>query len=125
MPNTVRLDQPLEREVYKAGEYLFFRRNGPTDFACVTCHGDEGKRIRLQDLPNLTDKAGAQLAYTTWPAYRVSQGELRTFQWRLNDCFRQQRFPEPGYASETVSALLTYLTVNANGQVYRGPGIKR
>src|SRR3990170_903848 len=38
---------------------------------------------------------------------------------------RQQRFPEPGYASETLSALLAYLTVNANGQVYKGPGIKR
>ena len=38
---------------------------------------------------------------------------------------KQQRFPEPGYVSETLSALLTYVTVNANGQVYRGPGIKR
>ena len=40
--------------------------------------------VNLQDLPNLTDKAGAQGAYTTWPAYRGSQGELRTFQWRLS-----------------------------------------
>jgi sulfur-oxidizing protein SoxA len=73
---------------------MFFHRGGPHDFACATCHGDTNKRIRLQDLPNLMSKADAQRAYTTWPAYRVSQGELRTFQWRLYDCFRQQRFPE-------------------------------
>ena len=46
-------------------------------------------------------------------------------QWRINDCFRQQRFPEPKYLSDTVTDLLTYMTVNANGTVYGGPGIKR
>ena len=81
------------RDMYRLGEKMFFFRGGTHDFACSTCHGDDGKRIRLQDLPNLTKVEGAQKAYTTWPAYRVSQGELRTFQWRLNDCFRQQRFP--------------------------------
>ena len=60
-----------------------------------------------------------------WPAYRMTGGYLLSLQWRLNDCFRQQRFPEPKYGSDTVTALLTYLTANANGQVYKGPGIKR
>ncbi|MBI5785005.1 MAG: sulfur oxidation c-type cytochrome SoxA, partial [Rhodocyclales bacterium] len=36
-----------------------------------------------------------------------------------------QRFPEPKYASEVVTDLLTYMIGNANGQVYNGPGIKR
>jgi len=36
--------------MYKAGEYLFYRRGGQTDFGCVQCHGEAGKRIRLQDL---------------------------------------------------------------------------
>ena len=74
---------------------------------------------------SLTDKAAAQRAYTSWPAYRVSQGETRSFQWRLNDCFRQQRFPEPKYASQAVTNLIAYMTGNANGQMYKGPGIKR
>jgi sulfur-oxidizing protein SoxA len=43
--------------MYKAGEYLFYRRSGPLDFARVTCHGDSGKRVRLQDLPNMTRAA--------------------------------------------------------------------
>ena len=89
----VALDHPQEREMYRLGEKMFFFRGGTHDFACATCHGEDGKRIRLQDLPNLTKNAGAQKAYTTWPAYRVSQGELRTFQWRLNDCFRSSASP--------------------------------
>jgi sulfur-oxidizing protein SoxA len=111
--------------MYALGEKMFFYRGGTHDFACATCHGDDGKRIRLQDLPNLTTREGAQKAYTSWPAYRVSQGELRTFEWRLNDCFRQQRFPELAYDSDAAIALTTYLAYNANGAPYEGPGIKR
>ena len=33
------------------GEAMFFRRAGVMDFACSTCHAEEGKRIRLQGLP--------------------------------------------------------------------------
>ena len=121
----VALNHDKEKRAYLLGEKMFFVRGGPHDFACATCHGESGKRIRLQDLPNLTDKAGAQGAYTTWPAYRVSQGELRTFQWRLNDCFRQQRFPELKFTSEASIALTPFLARNANGAPFNAPAIKR
>jgi sulfur-oxidizing protein SoxA len=121
----VQLAHAKEREAFQLGEKMFYFRGGPHDFSCATCHGEDGKRIRLQDLPNLTQKAGAQLAYTTWPAYRVSQGEVRTFQWRLYDCFRQQRFPELGFASEASIALTTFLARNANGAKFDAPAIKR
>jgi sulfur-oxidizing protein SoxA len=121
----VSLDDPHMRDMYALGEKMFFYRGGTHDFACSTCHGDDGKRIRLQDLPNLTKTEGAQRAYTTWPAYRVSQGELRTFQWRLNDCFRQQRFPELEFGSDASIALTAYLAARANGAAYDGPAIKR
>ncbi len=68
---------------------------------------------------------GAQKAYTTWPAYRVSQGELRSFEWRLYDCFRQQRFPELVYGSEAAIALTMFLAHNANGAPFAAPAIKR
>jgi sulfur-oxidizing protein SoxA len=55
----------------------------------------------------------------------MTGGLMHTLQWRMNDCFRQQRFPEPGYLSDAVTDLLTYLGVNANGNTYKGPGIKR
>ena len=121
----VALSHPKEREAYQLGEKMFYFRGGPHDFACATCHAENSKRIRLQDLPNLTEKAGAQLAYTTWPAYRVSQGELRTFQWRLNDCYRQQRFPDLKFASDASIALTAFLARNANGATFNAPAIKR
>lgn len=125
MQMNVSTAHPKEKEAYEIGKQIFNHRGGPYDFACATCHGEDGKRIRLQDLPNLTTPKGAQLAYTGWPAYRVSQGELRTMQWRLWDCFRQQRFPEPKYTSDSTIALTMFLAVSANGGVYNGPGIKR
>lgn len=121
----VALDHPKTREMYALGEKMFYFRGGTHDFSCATCHGEEAKRIRLQDLANLSTPAGAQKAYATWPAYRVSQGELRTFEWRLYDCFRQQRFPELVYGSETAIALTTYLARNANGAEFQAPSIKR
>jgi len=114
-----------EREAIRVGEKIFYFRGGPHDFACATCHGENGKRIRLQDLPNLTERADAQRGYTTWPAYRVSQGELRTMQWRLYDCFRQQRFPELVFGSDASIALTAFLAKNAQDGAYAGPAIKR
>jgi L-cysteine S-thiosulfotransferase len=125
LPMNVSLADPHMREMYAMGEKLFYYRGATHDFACATCHAETGKRIRLQDLPDLATKEGARKAYTTWPAYRVSQGELRTMQWRLNDCFRQQRFPDLVYGSPVSIALTTYLAYNANGAVYDGPGLKR
>jgi sulfur-oxidizing protein SoxA len=125
MKMNVSLDNPKEKEAYEIGKKMFFYRAGPHDFSCATCHSHDGLRIRLQDLPNLTNPRDAQRAYTTWPGYRVSQGEVRTMQHRIFDCYRQQRFPEPGYASDAVSALTMYLARNANGGTYNAPALKR
>ena len=114
-----------EREAYALGREIFNYRAGPWDFSCGSCHGESGKRISTQDLPNLGSKAEAIRAFQGWPGYRMTGGLMHTLQWRMNDCFRQQRFPEPGYVSETITDLLTYMGVNANGHVYKGPGIKR
>ena len=124
----VRIPQghPKERAAYDRGKQLFYMRAGPYDFSCASCHGVTGQRIRLQDLPNISgDKEDAARAFTTWPAYRVSQGALRTMQWRLNDCFRQQRWPEPVFASPATIDLITFLGVNANGAKMDSPSIKR
>jgi len=116
---------PKERDTYRIGQEIFGFRAGPYDFACSTCHGADGRRIRMQDLPNLTKPEGAVKGILGWPGYRMTGGFMLTSQWRMNDCFRQQRFPEPKYLSDTVTAILAYQAVNANGQLYRGPGIKR
>jgi sulfur-oxidizing protein SoxA len=114
-----------ERRSYELGKRAFFFRGGPMDFSCATCHSEEGKRIRLQDLPILTKNPGDGLGFAAWPAYRVSNGEMWSMQLRLNDCFRQQRFPFPGFASEATIALGSYMGVNAKGAVSIAPAIKR
>ena len=119
------VSHPKERASYELGRKVFFYRAGNWDFSCASCHGEADKRIRMQDLPVLSEPAGAQKAYTSWPAYRVSNSQLKTMQWRINDCYRQMRFPEPEFASETTIALTHYLAVTAKGAPYRGPGTKR
>jgi len=116
---------PKEKEAYAVGKEIFFYRAGAYDFSCASCHGVDGQRIRTQPLPNFTKPDQAIRAIQGWPGYRMTGGVMHTLQWRINDCFRQQRFPEPDYTSEMLSALLTYLTVNAQGQEYKGLGIKR
>lgn len=114
-----------EKTMYEVGKRLFFMRGGPHDFACATCHGEEGKRIRLQDLPNLTKNPGDGVGFAAWPAYRVSNGQMWGMQLRLNDCYRQQRFPFPLFGSDATIALGTYMGVNAKGAESIAPSIKR
>jgi L-cysteine S-thiosulfotransferase len=125
MPIAVPQKHAKERESYKRGEKIFYFRGGPYDFSCATCHSVDDQRIRLQDLPNLTKAEPAKRAFATWPAYRVSQGAVRTMQWRLYDCFRQQRFPELKYLAPASVDLITFLGVNANGGKMDSPAIKR
>lgn len=116
---------PEERRFFELGKRAFYFRGGPMDFSCASCHGEAGKRIRLQDLPDLTKNPGNGIGFAAWPAYRVSSGELWGMQRRLNDCYRQQRFPFPGFASDVTVALGVYMGVNAKGAESIAPAIKR
>ena len=119
------LSHPKEKEAYAMGRALYFHRAGAWDFSCASCHGEEGKRIRMQELPVLYKPEHARPVMATWPAYRASNSQFKTMQWRLNDCYRQMRMPEPIYASEATVALTSFLTVTGKGEPYRGPGTKR
>jgi sulfur-oxidizing protein SoxA len=46
-------------------------------------------------------------------------------QKRLNDCYRQQRFPEPKFGSDATIALAVYMGVNSKGSESIVPSIKR
>ncbi len=114
-----------EQAMYEVGKRLFFYRAGPHDFSCATCHGSDDKRIRLQDLPNLTKNPGDGVGFAAWPAYRISNAQMWPMQKRLNDCYRQQRFPEPKWGSDATIALSVYMGVNANGAESIVPALKR
>lgn len=124
-PMAAGMAHAKEIAAYELGRKAFFYRAGPWDFSCASCHGEEGKRIRMQDLPALSTPAAARPVVATWPAYRVSNSQFKTMQWRINDCYRQMRMPEPNYTSDLTIAITTYLTVTGKGEPYRGPGTKR
>jgi sulfur-oxidizing protein SoxA len=119
------MSHPKEQLAYRIGERFFHYRAGPYDFGCVTCHGEEGKRIRLQNLPKMTNAREAQRAFGTWPGYRVSEGELRSMQWRMWECIRQMRFPELEFTSDASIALIMYLAKQAEGGTFDAPALKR
>lgn len=118
-------DHVQEKTMYEVGKRLFFARGGTHDFSCASCHGADDKRIRLQDLPNLTKQPGAGNGFGAWPAYRVSNGQLWGMQLRLNDCYRQQRFPYPLFGSDATIALGVYMGVNGKGGESIAPALKR
>jgi len=119
------INHPEEKRFYELGKRAFFFRGGPHDFSCAGCHAQDNIRIRLQDLPNLTKNPGDGVGFAAWPAYRVSNGQMWSMQLRLNDCYRQQRFPYPGFGSDVTIALGSYMGVNAKGAVSAVPTIKR
>ena len=118
-------DHVQEKIMYEVGKRIFFARAGTHDFSCASCHGADDMRIRLQDLPNLTKNPGAGNGFGAWPAYRVSNGQLWGMQRRLNDCFRQQRFPYPLFGSDATIALGVYMGVNGKGSESIAPALKR
>ncbi len=123
---TPQLSHPKEQEMYAVGEAMFNRRAGPWDFSCATCHAAEGKRIRLQQLPDFSKPGkAAQETMGSWPTYRVSQSQMRTMQHRLWDCYRQMRMPAPDYASDGLTALTVYMVKQAEGGEITVPSIKR
>jgi sulfur-oxidizing protein SoxA len=116
---------PKEKEMLALGEKIFYLQGGPMDFSCASCHAVDDKRIRMQDLPNLTKSKGAAEGWGSWPAYRVSSGTFWTMQRRLNDCYRQQRMPFPIYGSDVTIALSIFMANKADGGIIQTPGLKR
>jgi sulfur-oxidizing protein SoxA len=119
------ISHPKEVASYELGKKVYFLRTGLWDFSCASCHGEEGKRIRMSELPVLYKPEAARPLIATWPAYRVSNSQFKTMQWRINNCFAQMRTPEPVFGSDVVNAMNMFLTVTARGETYRGPGVKR
>jgi sulfur-oxidizing protein SoxA len=120
-----KLDKPQEQEAVALGEAIFYRRQGPHDFACATCHADSGRRIRLQGLPYLAQPKEAKEVIGQWPAYRVSTTQVMTMQHRLYDCYWQMRMPELQMGSDVSVALIAFLTKQAEGGDIAAPGLKR
>lgn len=118
------MDHPLEKAMRDAGEVMFYRRAGPMDFSCQTCHGATGKRIRASVLPNINEPEEWTKAIS-WPAERAGQQNVRSTQHRLRGCLWQMRHPEIIAGSDASIALISYWTDAARGQPAILPDLKR
>jgi sulfur-oxidizing protein SoxA len=124
MPWNPPLDHPMEKAMRDAGEVVFYRRAGPFDFNCASCHGEQGKRVRASVLPHV----GTPEEWTkaiSWPAFRVGQDNLRSSQHRVRECIWQMRYPQIVEGSDLSIALLSYWTDQARGQPAIIPDMKR
>ncbi|HPE80974.1 MAG: sulfur oxidation c-type cytochrome SoxA [Gammaproteobacteria bacterium] len=124
MPWNPPLDHPLEKAMRDAGEAMFYRRAGITDFSCQTCHGDTGKRIRASVLPNMKVPEEWTKAIS-WPAERVGHQNVRSSQHRLRGCYWQMRHPMINNGSDASIAVISFWTDAARGQPAILPDMKR
>lgn len=124
MPWNTPLDHPLEKAMRDAGEVIFYRRAGPYDFNCATCHGEEGKRIRASVLPYIGNPKEWTKA-VSWPAFRVGQDNVRSSQHRVRGCFWQMRYPQVVEGSDLSIAVISFWTDKARGQPAILPDMKR
>jgi len=118
------LDHSLEKAMRNAGEVLFYRRAGTTDFSCNTCHGATGKRIRASVLPNMNVPEEWTKA-VSWPAYRVGHQQVRSTQHRLRGCYWQMRQGRINAGSDASIALTSFITDSVRGQPAILPDMKR
>lgn len=125
MPWNPPMKHPLERAMRDAGKELFFRRAGPMDFNCATCHTNpSGTRIRASVLPNMKIPEEWTKAIS-WPAYRVGHHAVRSSQHRVLECLWQMRYPNIRPDSDAMVALISFWTDAARGQPAILPDMKR
>lgn len=125
MPWNPPLNHPLEKAMRDAGQELFYRRSGPMDFNCATCHANPaGTRIRASVLPNIKIPEEWTKA-VSWPAYRVGHEAVRSSQHRVLECLWQMRYPNIKPDSDVHIALISFWTDAARGQPAILPDMKR
>ncbi|NBC47114.1 MAG: sulfur oxidation c-type cytochrome SoxA [Gammaproteobacteria bacterium] len=124
LPWNPPMDHPLEKAMRDAGEVMFYRRAGTSDFSCATCHTNTSKRIRASVLPNINEPHEWTKAIS-WPAFRVGQQNVRSSTHRIRGCYWQMRQPQIIPGSDAAIALMSYWTDAARGQPAILPDKKR
>ena len=119
------MDHPMEKAMRDAGEVMFYRRSGPMDFSCNTCHGATGQRIRASVLPNVNVPKEWTKA-VSWPALRVSRSSnVRSPYQRLRGCYWQMRKGQINRRSDAAIAMFSYWKDRASGEPAILPDLKR
>jgi sulfur-oxidizing protein SoxA len=77
----------------------------------------------MQALPDLGSKETASAG--TWPAYRMTQSAMVTFDKRMQQCMKNALLAELPLGSKEMVALEVYITNLSKGNTIQIPGLKR
>ncbi len=120
----VKANKQME-EMQVLGQHIFEERRGGRGLSCNSCHSPDiiGSRLRMQALPDLGAKETA--AAGTWPAYRMTQSAMVTFDKRMQQCMKNALLAELPLGSKEMVALEVYITNLSKGNAIQIPGLKR
>ncbi|ACN99195.1 sulfur oxidation c-type cytochrome SoxA [Sulfurihydrogenibium azorense] len=120
---------PVVKEYYEYGKYVFDLKRGKRNLSCQTCHEfAAGMVLRMQRLTPL----GAEYngikgtnAAAHWPGYRMTQSKVVTIEQRFQQCMSQAGMKILPLGSKEMVALELYVTSLANGATIEAPGLVR
>lgn len=120
----VKANKQME-EMVVLGQHIFEERRGGRGLSCNSCHSPDivGSRLRMQALPDLGAKDTASAS--TWPAYRMTQSAMVTFDKRMQQCMKNALLAELPLGSKEMVALEVYITNKGKGNSIQIPGLKR
>ena len=109
MMMNVKVEGPKAMAAYEAGKNSFYSRKGQLNFACATCHVQNGgNRLRSELLSPVVGHA------VHWPVFRGGDN-LVTLQQRYQGCYTQVRQVPPAQGSDAMNNLEYFHSALSNG----------
>lgn len=109
MRMNIKVDGPKALEAFNDGKKTFFSRKGQLNFACASCHVQNGGNYLRSEL--ISPALGHAVH---WPVFRGGD-TLVTLQQRYDGCFRQVRAVPPAPGSVTMNNLEYFHSYISNG----------
>jgi len=120
---------PVVKEYYDYGKYVFELKRGKRNLSCQTCHEYAvGMVLRMQKLNPLGHEFNGIKGTTAaahWPGYRMTQSKVVTIEQRFQQCMSQASMKVLPLGSKEMVALELYVTSLANGATIEAPGLVR
>ena len=105
----VKIEGPKAMAAYEDGKKTFYSRKGQLNFACATCHVQNGGNYLRSEL--MSPVIGHAVH---WPVFRAGDN-LVTLQQRYQGCFTQVRQVPPAQGSDMMNNLEYFHSALSNG----------
>jgi sulfur-oxidizing protein SoxA len=105
----IKVESPKAMEAYSDGKKTFYSRKGQLNFACASCHVQNGGNYLRSEL--ISPAVGHAVH---WPVFRGGDN-LVTLQQRYQGCFQQVRAVSPPQGGTTMNNLEYFHSSLSNG----------